>query len=225
MIALVIFAVIAVVILFQLYNVLGRRVGFRAEEKPVTPKPDGFELVAKPEKPIETPRIANLEQLKSRDANFNEVNFVEKARETYEQVVLAYHKGDLDGIKDRLTPDVYRAFSGALAERAAGAPHAAQETLSFVDTPKADIDVIDFRDDAAQIRVRFLSELAYESKPDKPAEAMPPEDLAPSAVPVTKEPEKPQKVYKRTAEYWTFQKAMRNQGNPWVLAKVEAAKA
>ena len=52
--------------------------------------------------------------------------------------------------------------------------------------------------------------------------------MAPSAVPVTvttKEPPKPQKVYKRTAEYWTFQKTMRNQGNPWVLAKVEAAKA
>ena len=221
MIALVIFAVIAVVILFQLYNVLGRRVGFRPEEKPVTPKPDNFELVAKPERLVETPRIANLDQLKSRDANFNEVNFVEKARETYEQVVLAYHKGEIDGVKDRLTPDVYRAFSGALADRPVGG----QETLSFVDTPKADIDVIDFREDAAQIRVRFLSELAYESKPEAPAEAVPAEDLAPSAVPVTKDPEKPQKVYKRTAEYWTFQKLMRNQGNPWVLAKVEAAKA
>jgi predicted lipid-binding transport protein (Tim44 family) len=221
MIALGLFAVIAALILFQLYNVLGRRVGFRPEEKPVTQKPEGFELVAKTDKPMDAPRIANLDQLKSRDANFNEVNFVEKARETYEQVVLAYHKGEIDGIKDRLTPDVYRAFSGALAERTTSVP----ETLSFVDTPKADIDVIDFREDAAQIRVRFLSELAYESKPQASAEAMPAEDLAPSAVPVTKEPEKPQKVYKRTAEYWTFQKAMRNQGNPWVLAKVEAAKA
>jgi len=229
MIALVIFAVIAVVILFQLYNVLGRRVGFRAEEKPATPKPDGFELVAKPEKLVETPRIPNLDQLKSRDANFNEVNFVEKARETYEQVVLAYHKGDLDGIKDRLTPDVYKAFSGALADRQATTP----ETLSFVDTPKADIDIIDFREDAAQIRVRFLSELAYEAKPEAPApktlaEETLADDVAPSAVPVTpatKDAEKPHKVYKRTAEYWTFQKGMRNQGNPWVLAKVEAAKA
>ncbi len=219
MIALVILAVIAVVILFQLYNVLGRRVGFRPEEKPATPKPDGFELMAKPEKIVETPRIANLDQLKSRDANFNEVNFVEKARETYEQVVMAYHKGEIDGIKDRLTPDVYQAFSGALSTRDSGA----HDTLSFVDTPKADIDIIDFRDDAAQIRVRFLSELAYEAKPEAVLE-----DVAPSAVPVTpatKELEKPHKVYKRTAEYWTFQKTMRNQGNPWVLAKVEAAKA
>jgi predicted lipid-binding transport protein (Tim44 family) len=224
MIALVIFAVIAVVILFQLYNVLGRRVGFRPDEKPAAPKPEGFELVAKPEKPVEAPRIPNLDQLKSRDANFNEVNFVEKARETYEQVVMAYHKGEIDGIKDRLTPDVYRAFSGALSDRPA-----AHDTLSFVDTPKADIDVIDFREDAAQIRVRFLSELAYEAKP-APAEHSPvvveaAEDQVSTAVPATKEPEKPQKVYKRTAEYWTFQKGMRNQGNPWVLAKVEAAKA
>ena len=222
MIALVIFAIIAVVILFQLYNVLGRRVGFRSEEKPATPKPaDTFELMAKPERPIEAPRIPNLDQLKSRDANFNEVNFVEKARETYEQVVLAYHKGDLDGIKDRLTPEVFTAFSGALSRRDDATP----ETLSFVDTPKADIDIIDFRDDSAQIRVRFLSELAYESKPGQSTDTIPAEDLAPSAVPVTKSPDKPQKVYKRTAEYWTFQKTMRNQGNPWVLAKVEAAKA
>ncbi len=221
MIALVIFAIIAVVILFQLYNVLGRRVGFRAEEKPAAPKADGFELMARPEKPAETPRIANLDQLKSRDANFNEVNFVEKARETYEQVVLAYHKGELEGVKDRLTPDVYKAFSGALTHRDGGA----EEILTFVDAPKADIDVIDVRDDAAQIRVRFLSELAYEVKPEAPAEA---EEVAASAVPVTpttKDAEKPHKVYKRTAEYWTFQKATRNQGNPWVLAKVEAAKA
>ena len=228
MIVLVILAVIAVVILFQLYNVLGRRVGFRAEEKPATPKPDGFELMAKPEKPVETPRIANLDALKSRDANFNEVNFVEKARETYEQVVLAYHKGEIDGVKDRLTPDVYKAFSGALAGRADGASNNAQDTLSFVDTPKADIDIIDFRDDAAQIRVRFLSELAYEAAPETLVVEALAEDVAPSAVPVTvtsKEPQKPQKVYKRTAEYWTFQKTMRNQGNPWVLAKVEAAKA
>lgn len=239
MIALVIFAVIAVVILFQLYNVLGRRVGFRAEEKTATPKPDGFDLMAKPEKVVEVPRIPNLDQLKSRDANFNEINFLEKARETYEQVVLAFHKGELDTVKDRLATPVYDVFSTAVAQRHGVTPDA----LSFVDTPKADIDVIDFRDDSAQIRVRFLSELAYEAKaavPELaetaaavPAEPLVIEELAPSAVPVTKdvaksaakELEKPLKTYKRTAEYWTFQKNTRSQGNPWVLAKVEAAKA
>ncbi len=38
-------------------------------------------------------------------------------------------------------------------------------------------------------------------------------------------PAKPSKIYKRTAEYWTFQKGLRGQGGPWLLAKVEAAKA
>ncbi len=216
----IIFAVIAVVILFQLYNVLGRRSGFRPEEKPATPKADSFDLMAKPERIVEIPRIANLDQLKSRDANFNEVNFLEKARETYEQVVLAFHKGEIDTIKDRLASPVYEVFNNAISQR----PGDKAETLSFVDAPKADIDVIDFRDDAAQIRVRFLSELAYEDTPKMGEPQSGGEDM-PSAVPVTKEPEKPHKTYKRTAEYWTFQKTMRNQGNPWVLAKVEAAKA
>ncbi|MGZ3305147.1 MAG: Tim44/TimA family putative adaptor protein [Asticcacaulis sp.] len=219
MIVLVIFAVIAGVILFQLYNVLGRRVGFRPEEKPaVQPKPESFDLIARPEKPVEAPRIPNLDALKSRDANFNEVNFLEKARETYEQVVLAYHRGDIDTVKDRLAPPVYEVFANALMQRT----EPSQETLSFVDTPKADIDVIDVRDDNTQIRVRFLSELAYEA----PKAALPEEEVAPSAVPVTKvEAHTPVKTYKRTAEYWTFQKTMRNPASPWVLAKVEAAKA
>lgn len=237
MFALVIFAIIAVVILVQLYNLLGRKVGFRVEDKPVQKKPDEFELGGKVElRTPETTRLPNLEALKTRDVNFNEINFLEKARETYEQVVLAFHRGELDGVKDKLSDSVYAVFSKSVNDR----PAPYTEALSFVDTPKADLDVIDFRDDVAQIRVRFLSELAYEAPAAEEAVVEP----SPEAAPVkktrsakakaaeaevaevkAKEPAKPTRIHKRTAEYWTFQKALKTQTSPWVLAKVEAAKA
>ncbi|MBW8880415.1 MAG: Tim44/TimA family putative adaptor protein [Asticcacaulis sp.] len=208
-------AIVAVVILIQLYNVLGRKVGFRPEDKPVIAKGDDFELSVKTAQ-IETSRTPNLDMLKTRDANFNELNFLEKARETYEQIVVAFHKGEIETVKDKLSEAVYKIFAGAIAERPVRDEH-----LSFVDQPKADIDVIDFKDDVAQIRVRFLSELAYESH----TTLDPPAETEASAVPVTTKAAKPQKTYKRTAEFWTFQKGMRLANSPWLLTKVEVAKA
>ena len=226
--SLVIFAIVAVVILIQLYNVLGRKVGFRSEDKPVPAKGEEFDMSGKNDKQVEASRTPNLDVLKTRDANFNELNFLEKARETYEQIVVAFHKGELDTVKDRLSDAVYDVFAKAVAQRPVSDDH-----LSFVDRPKADIDVIDFKDDVAQIRVRFLSELSYEkpadieeAKTDAATIDTTTEDK-PVAVPATKKAASPktQKIYKRTAEYWTFQKGLRLPSGSWLLAKVEAAKA
>ncbi|MEI9903868.1 MAG: Tim44/TimA family putative adaptor protein [Asticcacaulis sp.] len=229
MVVLVILAIVAVVILFQLYNVLGRKAGFRIEEKALPGKPEDFDATAKLlERPGEPARLPNLEVLKTRDVNFNEINFLEKARETYEQVVLAFHRGELDPIKDRLSEPVFRVFSGAVSARA----EAPQASLSFVDQPKADLDTIEFKEDSAQVRVRILSELAYESTAPEAIQETVPETApetkaeAPVATPSgKKDTAKPVKTYKRTAEFWTFQKGLRNQNSPWVLARVEAAKA
>jgi predicted lipid-binding transport protein (Tim44 family) len=217
--ALIVFAVLAVVILLQLYNVLGRKVGFRPEEKPAGPKGEDMDAIARAERAPETLRMPNLETLKTRDVNFNEINFLEKARETYEQVVVAFHKGELDTIREKLSEKVMNSFRQAVDQRTV----APKDTVSFVDAPKADLDHIDFKEDLAQIRVRFLSELAYE-------DIVVPGETVEAAVPVTKsdkkaEPVKPNRIYKRTAEYWTFQKGMKNPSSPWLLTKVEAAKA
>lgn len=229
MLVLVILGVVAVVILFQLYNVLGRKAGFRVEDKALGAKPEDFDTTTRLlDRPSDAARMPNLEVLKTRDVNFNEINFLEKARETYEQVVLAFHKGELDTIKDRLSERVFGTFRKAVSERAA--PHT--DTISFVDPPKADIDTVDFNDDTAQVRVRFLSELAYESaavvEEPVPVTDGPEEKLIEVAPPVTvakKAEPKSNKVYRRTAEFWTFQKALRGQNSAWLLTRVEAAKA
>jgi predicted lipid-binding transport protein (Tim44 family) len=232
---LILLAFMAAFILYQLYNVLGKQVGFRVEDKVAAPKTDEIELMTRSDKAAEGPRMPNLEILKARDVNFNEINFLEKAREAYEQVVLAFHKGDIDTVKDKLSETVFGVFSKAIKART----ETSADTVSFVDTPKADIDVIDFKDDLAQIRVRFLSELAYESPlppttaAESPVEAAPAGDTAvPTVEPVTAtsstkkaDVAKPVRTHKRTAEYWTFQKGLRTPGNAWLLTKVEAARA
>ena len=92
-VVLVIFAIVAVIILVQLYSVLGRKVGFRVEDKVLAKTGDDVDGKLQLERPAEPPKFPNLDVLKSKDVNFNEINFVEKARETYEQVVLAFHRG------------------------------------------------------------------------------------------------------------------------------------
>ncbi|MGN6423428.1 MAG: Tim44/TimA family putative adaptor protein [Asticcacaulis sp.] len=199
---LVIFAVVALVILVNLYNVLGRKVGFRVEDKALGAQKSGeIETAGRPERLLES-RNPSLDALKTRDASFNELNFLDKARETYEQVVIAFHKGDLAAVKERLGERVYQSFADAITAR----PEPAKDTLSFVEPPKADIDAIDFKDETAQVRVRFLSEMAYETPP-------------------AAEGDKPHILYRRAAEYWTFQRAYKGAAGPWTLTRVEAAKA
>jgi len=200
---LLILALIAVVVLFQLYNVLGRRVGFKAEDKPVTPKPEEGEAAGRANGEVrvpERPRIPNLDALKARDAHFNEINFVEKAREAYEQIVTAFNRGEIDGLKDRLTETVFTSFARAVEARGEDR----MVKVSFVEPPKTDLDQIDLKEDKALVRVRFLSELLYETGGGE---------------------QEVKKTHGRTAEFWTFQKNLKSASNPWVLARVEAAKA
>ncbi|MFT3997191.1 MAG: Tim44/TimA family putative adaptor protein [Asticcacaulis sp.] len=201
---LLILAMIAVVVLFQLYNVLGRRVGFKAEDKPQIPKTEDAEAIAgrnpSEVRLPERPRIPNLDALKARDAHFNEVNFAEKAREAYEQIVTAFNRGEIDGLKERLTETVFGVFARAIDARGENR----SIRVSFVEPPKTDLDQIDLKEDKAWVRVRFLSELVYETGEGETD---------------TK------KTHGRTAEFWTFQKNLKSATNPWILSRVEAAKA
>lgn len=203
---LLILALIAVVVLFQLYNVLGRRVGFKAEDKPAVPKTDDnnegpFNRPGQEPKQPERFKLPNLDALKARDNHFNEINFVEKAREAYEQIVLAFNRGEIEGLKDRLSDSVYGVFAKSIEARG----EQKSMGVTFVEAPKTDLDQIDLKDDKASVRVRFLSELLYEMPDPEGGEV--------------------KKAHRRTAEFWTFQKNLKSPNNPWILSRVEAAKA
>jgi predicted lipid-binding transport protein (Tim44 family) len=204
-VSLVIFGLIALLVLFQLFNVLGKKTGFKVDDQPLPVKAeDDKDNVMRIERRPEITKITNLDQLKARDSQFNELNFLEKTRETYEAVVMAFNGGDVGPVKDKLSEAVFKVFSDAVAAR----PQQGRDlNASFVGQPKADFESIDVTDDMAKVKVRFLSELIYNEPTD---------DVAKGAA---------QKTHRRTAEFWTFQKNLKSMQDPWILIKVEAAKA
>ena len=115
---IVIFAVIAAVLLFQLYNVLGKKVGRQPEDNPkpvpVPAAPAGAPEAARG--PVVDPALtAAIAGLKTRDPNFDPHRFLEGARQAYETIVRAYAKGDRDALRPLLTDKVMGSFEAGIA--------------------------------------------------------------------------------------------------------------
>ena len=199
---LLILAAVVAVVMFQLYSVLGRRMGRQPEDnvKPgaaMRPLRERMLARAEPPPPAAIPGVAGL---KARDPAFDVARFLAGARSAYEQIVQAYAKGDRDALKRLTSSTVYKVFDGALASR-----EAAQRTeqVEFLQPTRADLDDASIAGDTAQVRVRFLSELRSRTK-----------DAAGEAV-----------DDRRTAEFWTFERLLASRDPNWTLARVEAAQA
>jgi predicted lipid-binding transport protein (Tim44 family) len=203
MIELVIFAALAAVVLFQLYAVLGRKVGRQPEDAET-------ELAARragqPEAPpavppnVEPAAVSGGDAIRQRDPDFDEAEFLKGATMAYQMLVKAYATGDRTTLKDLTSASVYQTFDKAIAKREA---EGRSETIDFPHPPRADLESAEMVGDTAKARVRFLAE--YRSR--------------------SKGPEGEAVDDRRTAEVWTFQRKVDSRVPNWVLARVDAAQA
>jgi len=199
---LVIFAAVAGLVLFQLYAVLGRRVGRQPGEggriavprflKPRESAPAQDKVVG--------PALAGLPALKARDSSFDPGKFLQGARSAYEMIVKAFVAGDRDMLKGLTEPKVFEAFDRAITAREAAAR---TETIDFLQPVRADLEAAEVADDMARLKVRFLAEFRSRTK-----------DAAGEAV-----------DDRRTAEVWTFSRLLSSRDPNWMLARVDAAEA
>src|SRR5690606_13472426 len=94
---LVIFAVIAALVLFQLYNVLGKKVGRQPEDDaravPATPVGPAADATARLPG-VDAATLAAVSGLKTRDPAFDPTRFLEGARQAHETIVRSYATGD-----------------------------------------------------------------------------------------------------------------------------------
>ncbi len=197
---LIILAALAAVVLFQLYAVLGRRVGRGADETPRAIAP-----------PLETPRltpplaeptanVSGLAALRARDPSFDVTAFLQGARQAYQMIVTAFATGDRAVLKPLLAEDVMTGFDAAIRQREA---EGRSESVDFLQTPRADFEGVSLVGDLAKASVRFLAEFRSRSKG----------------------PEGEAVDDRRTAEIWTFQRNLKSRDPNWTLVHVDAAEA
>ena len=198
---LLIFAVVAAVILYQLYAVLGRRVGRQPEDNPElarrTPPPDasGAALL-----PADSPVLSGVAAIRAKDTGFDLDKFLSGAKSAFQTIVQAYAAADRDTLKPLLAPEVFAIFEAGMAQRTA---EGRTETVEFLQPPRADLEDAGVESELARIKVRFLAEFRSRSKG----------------------PEGEAVDDRRTAEVWTFERSLTSRDPNWALARVEAAEA
>lgn len=201
---LIIFAVFAAVVLYQLYAVLGRRIGRQPEDN-AAPKPEAASASAEPAIGAEAgiPDIAaptGLNAVRAKDPTFDVGHFLNGARQAYEMIVIAFAAGDRATLQNLLSPAVAESFEAAIDAREA---EGRTETVEFLHAPRADLEQIEVKDDVARVIVRFLGE--FRSR--------------------TKGPEGEGVDDRRTAELWTFERNLNSRDPNWTLVHVDAAEA
>jgi predicted lipid-binding transport protein (Tim44 family) len=199
---LVIFAALAAVVLFQLYTVLGRRVGRQPEDAAEAERPRPAEEIEarRPDELQEGPPLSGVAAIQARDPSFDVGGFLGGARSAYEMIVRAFAEGDRSTLKSLVSPSVYQTFDNAIATREA---EGRSETAEFLQPPRADLESADMFGNLARARVRFLAEVRSRSKG----------------------PEGEAVDDRRTAEIWTFERAVDSRDPNWALARVDAAQA
>jgi len=197
-IQILVLAVIAAVVLYQLYATLGRRAGRQPEDAALAVKPATPVLA-----PLEAEAGARLEgvaALRARQPDFDTGHFLGGARAAYEMIVKAFATGERETLKSLLAPEVMANFEAAIVAREA---EGRSEKIEIMTPPRVDLESVNVDGDTARAVVRILAEVRARSTS---AEGEAVDD-------------------RRTAELWTFERDLTSSNPNWVLAHVAAAEA
>jgi predicted lipid-binding transport protein (Tim44 family) len=222
------FLIAAVVIFFQLRNVLGRRTG--NERQPFDPYTAGRtrkdeapagndKVVSLPRRksgeeqpsvyadidaaaPAGTPLNTGMRAIRDADPSFEPKGFVEGAKMAYEMIVMAYADGDRRTLKNLLSREVYDGFVAAIAERE---QRSEKIQSSFVGIDKAEIVNAEMKGTEAHVTLRIVSELISAT-------------LDKSGAVIDGDPETVAEV----KDVWTFARDTRSKDPNWKLVATEA---
>lgn len=199
---LIIFAALAAIVLYQLYSVLGRRVGRQPGDKAAADAapPASRQTDRPPEVIDEGVNLTGMAALKARDPGFDVSRFLGGAKSAYEMIVRAFASGDRATLRNLLAPGVMASFDAAITQRE---NTGATETVEFLNPPRADVEKVEVEGDMARVTTRFLAEFRSRSKS---AEGEAVDD-------------------RRTAELWTFERNLSSRDPNWSLVNVDAAEA
>ena len=156
LIGILIAAMVAGIILFRLYTILGRRTGHEPQPQDrVASAAAGSALRPAPtDRPAE-PQARSLFDIQLADPSFETGHFLSGARTAYEIILKAFASGDRASLKPLLSDEVYKAFDSEIAAR--GAAPAAETLAGLTD---ARIVEAALAGQTAEITVSFRAQFA-----------------------------------------------------------------
>ena len=227
----IIFLALAVFIFLRLRSVLGQRTGserppYERSPRNVAPGAQDNNVVPMPGSVIDqaplaptadvaaptdrwkglaeagSPLAKGLDAIVAQDSSFDPRHFLSGARSAYEMIVLAFANGDRRALRDLLSSEVYESFDTVIRDRE---KHDQKTETRFVSIDKAEIVSAEARDRAAQITVRFVSQLISATR-----------DRAGNVIDGN-----PDKVTEVT-DVWTFARDISSRDPNWKLVATEA---
>jgi len=158
-------AMVAGVILFRLYTVLGRRTGHEPPPEPYRVGPPADQAADKPaiaalpaprgaEMPAD-PVARGLMEIKLVDRGFDQEHFLSGARHAYELILTAFSANDRIALKPLLSSEVYAAFDAAMRGR-----EERKETVSFTFVGFKDSKIVEatLKGKIADIAIAFTAQ-------------------------------------------------------------------
>jgi predicted lipid-binding transport protein (Tim44 family) len=150
---ILVLAMIAGVILFRLYTVLGRRTGHEPPPPSQPGRLPGTETGVLPPPPADVGRAGGhgLLDIQLADRNFDAQSFLSGARSAYELIVTAFQKGDRASLRPLLSNEVFSAFDAAISARGAATGPA------FTSLKEARITGASLVGDHAEVTITFTA--------------------------------------------------------------------
>ncbi|TPE52543.1 Tim44/TimA family putative adaptor protein [Amaricoccus solimangrovi] len=211
MIQIIILAAIALFLVLRLRSVLGTRAGYEKPTEPLpTPAPrerPSLDVIegGGPDRDIsdfiepESDAGKALAEMKRVDRSFTVAQFTHGARQAYEMLVMAFETGDIDTLRQFLSPEVFATFEGAIKAREARG-YVVEANFQGV----SEVKLADARFDPAtkegEITMRFLGELTSVVR-DKEGRVV---EGAPNEL-------------RRQRDIWTFGRVMTSDNPNWLL--------
>jgi predicted lipid-binding transport protein (Tim44 family) len=167
LIGILLIAMVAGVILFRLYTVLGRRTGNERESRErlrriggdapstgdnVVALPDRSSAAVEKQAPAGDPSARGLLDIKLADRSFETEHFLEGARQAYQMIVVAFAARDRATLRPLLSDEVYSAFDKVMRERE---ERNETVTYSFVAFHNVRIAHAELKGRTAEITVEF----------------------------------------------------------------------
>lgn len=210
---LLVLAGIAVFLILRLRSVLGTRDGFekppvsgQEQTTPTAPRRPEFEVIeGGPDEDItdHVPQGSDaadaLARMKAEDRDFMVGDFLQGARGAYEMILMAFEKGDMEGVRGFLAEDVHESFNEVIRERQAQGLSIEAEFVGVREVSLVDA-TFDTSTKLGEMTVRFVGELTSVVK-DANGEII---EGSPTEV-------------RRQKDVWTFARVMGSDDPNWQL--------